>query len=465
MQPRPRGEICGYILTLRDVTERRKLSRQISFQATHDALTGLFNRYEFERRLQLLLDRSAGEHALLYLDLDQFKVVNDTCGHGAGDELLRQLGHALRGRSRTRDTLARLGGDEFGMILEDCPSDQAVHVAEELRRVVQDFCFVWDQRTYQLGISIGVAPLPAAGATPAEALSAADSACYAAKSKGRNRLHLFHAEDSEMVQRLGEMQWLPRIQHALIDNRFLLYSQPITALQNGAAEMAFNEVLLRLIDENGNIVMPEVFIPAAERYNQAQAIDRWVVDHSVEFLRASNGDTPARLAINLSGQSIVSEEFLEGLSKRLEEDLSIAARLCFEITETAAIVDLSQAIRFVTRVKSLGSKVALDDFGSGLSSFSHLRRLPVDFLKIDGQFVRDMTREPADCAVVKALTQVGRSLGLQIIAEWAEDAPTVRKLRALNVDYAQGFAHCHASAAGRSWQESSKCSELTPQLD
>lgn len=435
----PQGEVSGYILTLRDVTEKRKLSRQISFQATHDALTGLFNRYEFERRLQALLDRQEGEHALLYLDLDQFKVINDTRGHGAGDELLRQLGHALRTRTRSRDTLARLGGDEFGMILEDCAAPQAMRVAEELRQVVQDFTFIWEGHSYLLGISIGIAPLPESGDTPAAALSAADRACYAAKTRGRNRLHLYHANDSELAQRRGEMEWLPRLQQALIDNRFQLYIQPIASLQ-GDTSPPLAEVLLRLIDEQGNIVLPEVFIPAAERYNQAQAIDRWVVDRALMLLQDAASDFPECLSINLSGQSICSEEFLDFVLKRLAATGVQASRLCFEITETAAIVDLTHAIRFVSQVRETGCHVALDDFGSGLSSFSHLRQLPVDILKIDGRFVRNMVNDKADCAVVEALMQVGRTLGLRIIAEWAEDDATVEKLRTLGVEFAQGYA-------------------------
>jgi diguanylate cyclase (GGDEF)-like protein/PAS domain S-box-containing protein len=435
----PQGELVGHILTLRDVTEKRKLSRQISFQATHDALTGLLNRYEFERRLQGLLSRGAGEHALLYLDLDQFKVVNDTRGHGAGDELLRQLGHALRSRTRARDTLARLGGDEFGMILEDCPAEQAMRVGEELRQVVQDFTFIWEGQSYQLGISIGIAPLPAAGSTPAAALSAADSACYAAKGKGRNRLHLYHVDDAELTQRRGEMEWLPRLQQALVENRFQLHLQPIVSLQ-GQDEGAMSEVLLRLIDENGEIVLPGVFIPAAERYNQAPALDRWVVDRTIRLLEGGASPLPHCLSVNLSGQSICSEDFLAFLKARVSAARFDAGRLCFEITETAAIMDLTQAITFVSEMRRLGCNVALDDFGSGLSSFNHLRQLPVNMLKIDGRFVRNVTRDAADCAVVVALMQLGRTLGLRIVAEWAEDEPTVAKLRKLGVDFAQGHA-------------------------
>jgi len=433
------GEATRFLGVMYDVTDSRQ-AEKLGYQATHDPLTGLINRGEFERRLQRVLGTAEAQdpHALLYLDLDQFKLVNDTAGHRAGDELLRQLAAVLEAKTRKRDTLARLGGDEFGVLLEHCAPEQALRIARGLVQAVQEFDFVWEAKRFTLGVSIGLVSIPEGGETLPEVLSAADRACYAAKDKGRNRVHVYTASDEELAQRKGEMQWIPRLHQALAQDRFRLYAQPIRALGEHGGDGEYQEVLLRLADDEKGVLLPGAFIPAAERYQQMQALDRWVVQMALANLGARADST--RLAINVSGQSLGDAGFLDYVTEQLEGSGAGPAQICFEITETSVITDLKHALNFIHALKQRGCRFALDDFGSGLSSFAYLKTLPVDYLKIDGRFVQDITEDRFDLAIVRAIQQVARVLGIKTIAESVETESILERLRAIGVDYAQGHA-------------------------
>ncbi len=436
----------GVVLVFRDVSEERKLTQQLAHQATHDTLTGLVNRLEFERRLSHLLDSANPHvpHALLYLDLDQFKVVNDTCGHIAGDDLLRQISALLRTKLRARDTLARLGGDEFGVLLEHCSAIEAKRIAHSLLELLQGFRFGWNDRSFTIGVSIGLVPITQAGETLASVFSAADSSCYAAKEKGRNRVHVYQAGDSMLAQRDGEMRWMPRIQQALVDERFRLYFQPILPVGATVSDGVHGEILLRMLDEAGRIVLPNAFLPAAERYGLMVAIDRWVVRRTLEALSAipdTGGDVT--FAINLSGQSLGAADFLDFVIDQIDTTRVSPSRLCFEITETSAVSELAHALHLIDTLKGRGCRFALDDFGTGLSSFSYLKTLPVDYLKIDGGFVMGLVGDDIDRAMVEAVHHVGHMMGLQTIAEWVESRAILLKLRQIGIDYGQGYALGH----------------------
>ncbi|MGQ9861981.1 MAG: EAL domain-containing protein [Thiobacillaceae bacterium] len=433
---------------LRDAEVRRKhrqAEATIRHLAYHDALTGLTNRHRFERRLaDALADacETDAHHALLYLDLDQFKVVNDTCGHVAGDELLKQVALLLHGQVRESDTIARLGGDEFGILLENCPLEHAQLIAAQLLRAINDYRFCWLGKSFVIGGSIGLVAINRASASVGELLGRVDIACYAAKDLGRNRIHVFQEDDLELARRQGEMQWVSRIHWALEHDRFTLYRQDIHALGKGARPGGC-EVLLRLRDEEGNLVWPGAFLPAAERYNLAPAVDRWVVGHLLQFMaRQHHPDAgpPHTYFINLSGATLNDAGFDDYLRALLRDTGVPPSMLCFEITETAAIANLSRAIHFIDAIRAEGCRFALDDFGSGLSSFAYMKTLPVDFLKIDGVFVRDITRDPMDRAIVEAIHRIGHTVGLQTVAEFVEDEATRRELVSMGVDYAQGHA-------------------------
>jgi diguanylate cyclase (GGDEF)-like protein/PAS domain S-box-containing protein len=439
------GQVSGVVLTLSDNTEMRRMVQQMSYQASHDALTDLVNRREFEQRLQRVLGAvrtEYTEHALCYLDLDQFKVVNDSCGHVAGDELLRQVANLLQAQVRKRDTLARLGGDEFGILMEHCSLEQATRVAEALRLAIQEFRFLWQGERFILGVSIGLVPITAASETVTTVLRAADTACYAAKDQGRNRIHLSREGDEELVRRYGEMQWMTRIPWALEGNHFQLYFQRIAQLSDVENSRGHYELLLRIKLEDGRIVLPGAFLPAAERYNLATKIDCWVIRTALNWL----AHHPAHLenlylcAINLSGHSLGKDEFLGFVSRQLDETGIPPQKICFEITETAAIANLTQAIQFIEALSSAGCRFALDDFGSGLSSFSYLKNLPVDFLKIDGGFVKGMVDDPVDLAMVASINEIGKVMGKKTIAEFAENEAILARLQDIGVDYAQGYA-------------------------
>ena len=437
------GQVIGGVLVFHDVSEARELNRRLSYHASHDMLTGLVNRREFEARLERALKMGRAreaQYALCYMDLDQFKIINDSCGHMAGDALLGQLGALLKSKIRWRDTLARLGGDEFGVLLENCTLDEAVETAEALLKAVQDFRFVWEDRSFRLGASIGVVPIVPETASVAELLTAADSACAAAKEAGRNRVQTWQENDIDLMRRRREMQWAARINNALEESRFELFRQPIMPLHDQSTG-AHYELLLRMRDEQGQIIAPDVFINAAERYGLTPSIDRWVITNAFRWL-VSEADERERLAmcsINLSGQSLCDDKFLPFVIEQFERSGLDASKICFEITETAAIASYSQANRFINSLKELGCRFALDDFGTGLSSFGYLKHFPVDFLKIDGSFVKEILHDPIDREMVRSINEIGHLTGKQTIAEFVENKELITMLRGMGVDYAQGY--------------------------
>ncbi len=437
------GNLIGAVMVFHDVSKERRLHRALHYQASHDALTGLINRREFENRLTAAVENarqeSGSRHALLYLDLDQFKLVNDTCGHPAGDQLLKQITAVLQSRVRSGDTLARLGGDEFGILLQSCSLDQALRIAESLRQAIRDYRFIWQDGMLQVGVSIGIVEITPETPTVANVMSAADVACYSAKDLGRNRVQLYKPDD--VPERHREMHWVSKLARACDESRFELFYQPIVPISSTANEREHFELMLRLRDESGVLVTPAEFIPAAERYNVMPAIDRWVVRQALDRLvhRVGSGVKPFTIAVNLSGTSLNDERFLEYLIAELSNNELVAGAMCFEITETAAISNLANVVYFMRELKARGCHFALDDFGSGLSSFMYLKTLPVDYLKIDGQFVENVTRDRVDRSMVEAISQVGKTMGIQTIAERVESAEVLDELRRLGVGYAQGF--------------------------
>jgi diguanylate cyclase (GGDEF)-like protein/PAS domain S-box-containing protein len=446
------GGAIGYVVVFHDVTQSRHLAHQLSWQASHDALTGLANRREFESVMQQLWESAHAynkHHALLYMDLDQFKIVNDTCGHAAGDELLRQLSVIIGAKVREGDSLFRIGGDEFAMLLTGCPVSRAEAIANEIRQAIEAFRFIWQDKSFVIGVSIGLVPITADSESMAQLLGAADAACYAAKEKGRNRVQVYAASDNDLALRQGEMQWLPRINLALEQNRFLLYYQKITPVRGAdrALDLQY-EVLLRMLDEQGKIVSPQAFIPAAERYNLMPGIDRWVVRNTLAWVasHAACLRGVSTVYINLSGQSLNDETFAPFVIEQLKSVGVLGVRIGFEITETAAIANLSRAMLFMNTLKALGCSFALDDFGSGMSSFAYLKNLPVDKIKIDGIFVRDILSDKIDCAMVEAINRIGHVMGIETVAEFVENDAILQKLKQIGVDYAQGYG-LHMPAA------------------
>jgi diguanylate cyclase (GGDEF)-like protein/PAS domain S-box-containing protein len=442
------GNTTHFLGSQEDITEIRNLNQQLTWQASYDSLTGLINRREFERRLERIVINSKknikGDHALFFMDLDQFKVVNDTCGHTAGDELLRQLSEVLQSKVRKRDTLARIGGDEFAVLMEHCSLDHAYRVANSLLDAVQEYHFQWDNQVFRVGVSIGLIPITDKDFSTTELLKNADGACYIAKEQGRNRIHVYHNEDEDLARRHGEMSWVAKLYQALDENRFCFYAQTITSLQKGKSKQSTSyEMLLRMIDDTGKIVTPEQFFPAAERYNLATKLDQWVIQHIFETLKNHPGflQDIEFICINLSGFSLTDKDLLDYIiSHVLKNAHNIdSKKLCFEITETAAITNLSNASKFISKLREMGCKFALDDFGSGLSSFGYLKNLPVDYLKIDGMFVKDIADDPIDHAMVKSINEIGHVMGMDTIAEYVENDEIKGMLREIGVDYAQGY--------------------------
>ena len=440
------GDEPHLLAVANDITELRVLSEELSYQAKHDSLTSLYNRREFERRLDAAissLDAGGPPWALLYMDLDQFKLINDTSGHYAGDQLLAQLANLLLGMLPEKAVVARLGGDEFAILVEGASENDAVTLAERIRTDIDGYSFGWEQRNYTISASIGVVMLRGAGLSQRTLLAHADTACYMAKERGRNRVHLFSEQDSETTQRRSEMEWAGRIRQALSDGRFLLHFQELVPLWEGErSEGVHMEMLIRLRDEKGALVPPGAFIPAAERFGLMPAIDRWVVETTLaNFSRLHPSGRPISLcAINLSGPTFEDAPFADFVLDAIDRHGVSPRHLCFEITETAAVSNMARAVEFMQRLRAAGCKFSLDDFGSGMASFGYLKNLPVDFIKIDGSFIRNIETDPVSYSIVRAVTDIGHQLGLQVIGEWVADERARDLLRGLSVDYAQGFA-------------------------
>jgi len=435
------GIAIGAVIVFGDVTKERRLKRALSYQASHDALTGLINRREFDVRLETAVNaaqRGEAEYVLLYVDLDQFKIVNDTCGHSAGDRLLRDITSLLQTRVRASDTIARLGGDEFGLLLERCSLEQAERVADSIRQAIHGYRFLWGANSLSVGASIGVVRIMRETTSAAAVLSAADIACYAAKDGGRNRVQVYERDHG--TNRHREMQWVGRIARAVEDGRLELYAQRIVPIAPGSGETGFYELVVRLRDEDGTLVPPNEFIPAAERYNVMVMVDRWVVSRAIELLERciARGQRLPLLAVNLSGTSINDEDFLEFVLSHLTSE-QVAHALCFEITETAAVASLDKARYLMRELKARGCRFSLDDFGSGVSSFVYLKSLPVDFLKIDGQFAAHVANDVVDRSMVEAIAKIGRAMDVATIAEKVESAEVLTVLKNIGVDYIQGF--------------------------
>lgn len=444
------GNSVGAVLVFRDVSQERKLAHEIAYQAKHDPLTGLINRREFNRKVEDALQnysKNGRNSTLLYLDLDQFKIVNDTCGHAAGDDLLQQVTSLLKGSIRDKDTVARLGGDEFGILLEGCQAESATRIAENLRVRVQDYRFVYGAHSFSIGVSIGLVNFSADVLDIKNALSAADSACYIAKERGRNQVCVFEPNATDQTQRSDQMSWVVRIQKALDEGRLTLYAQPIVPVAKDSDEERHFELLLRMYAEDGTtLIQPMAFIPSAERYNLMSTIDRWVVKAALQFAKKHAN---AVCSINLSGQSLGEDKFLDFVKAALADSEVDCKHICFEVTETAAIANFDLAVKFITELKALGCRFALDDFGSGMSSFNYLRQLPVDFLKIDGCFVKNMAHDRIAHAMVESINNIGHIMGLKTIAEFVEDDAILQKLLAMGVDFAQGYGVGRPSDASK----------------
>jgi len=453
------GNEMGSVLVMRDVTHERELKNQLSYQASHDSLTGLVNRAKFEEELKkaiLTCNEDAPGHVLCYMDLDQFKVVNDTCGHIAGDALLKQLSQLLSKRIRDSDVLARLGGDEFGLLLSNCDLENAVQIADTLRLSVRQFIFRWDGRAFDVRISIGVVALNDPKNTHAELMSAADVACYIAKESGRDYVHAYRPEERSVTQHHELMQWSQKIQDALRTDKFHLMLQTMAPLLSAQANIQVQEFLLRIRMDDGSIATPETFIPAAERYGLMRDVDMWVIEHCLEIIRDVRNDTDSSItylySINLSGQSVGDPEISAFIIRKIKEYEIDPSQIMLEITETAAITNFQTALDFIAVLSDIGCRFALDDFGAGLSSFGYLKRMKVDFLKIDGQFVKGMAEDPIDRMMVNNITHLAYGLGLFVIAESVEDATLLEMLRDIGVHFAQGY-HIQRPTSIEEWKK------------
>jgi len=439
------GETSGAVVLLHDVTELRGIARQMSYQASHDALTGLVNRREFERRLQEALDlarNSAQTHVLCYLDLDRFKAVNDTSGHMAGDNMLREVAALVKDAVRDSDTVARIGGDEFALLLVGCPLEKANQIADDVSTAIRDYRFVWKDKIFSIGVSIGLVELGRESGGLDDVMSAADSACYVAKSQGHGIVHVYSARDEAVARHRGEIQWLQRLQHALRDGRFVLYTQPIVAALATTTRGPALEVLVRLLGDDGSVIVPGEFLKAAERYRLMPLLDRWVVQTTFAALgRGAFKLAPGRsLGINISGQTLGDGQFLEFVVECLDRTGVMPTQICFEVTEAAVVANLDHARRFIDVLHGMGCTFALDDFGSGLGSFANLKTLAMDYLKIDGLYMRNLARDTVNQAMVSAMIKLARTLDFQVIAEQVEDQPSLDAARRMGMDFVQGYA-------------------------
>lgn len=441
----PEGQVAGCVVIFHDVSELRGLAREMSYQASHDALTGLVNRTEFERRLEAALDSARGEgpgHVVCYLDLDRFKIVNDTGGHIAGDNLLREVGGLLKQRLRDSDTVARVGGDEFAMLLAGCPLDKAQQIAEDVCRTVAGHPFVWQDRTFDVGVSVGLVEVGKDSGSAESVLNAADSACYVAKQQGRGRTHVYSARDEVTARQRGEIQWLQRLQRALKDNGFELYVQPIVAMGGRNQTGPAAEVLLRMRGDAGEVILPVHFLASAERYQLMSHIDRWVVQTALAAIAGGAPHLPAGRTcnINLSAQTLGDEDFLAFIVDVLDHTGVSPERICFEVRESAVVSQLDQAQRFINVLHGIGCRFALDNFGSGIGSFAHLKNLSLDYLKIDGTYTRNLDSDHVNREMIAAMVKLARTLDFQVVAEQVEDQTSFEALRDLGVDFVQGYA-------------------------
>jgi diguanylate cyclase (GGDEF)-like protein/PAS domain S-box-containing protein len=436
--------IIGVVLVLHDVTDNVELIRKITHQANHDYLTGLANRLKFEKQLHAVIDQtktSNQEHAMFYLDLDQFKIVNDTCGHFAGDQLLKQITALIKQKSERSEIIARLGGDEFGIILKSCSVTNACKIADEICRLVKDYKFIWQGRPFNIGVSIGVVMINFRSADFNHIMRAADQACYIAKEKGGNRYHLYQDDDRELSKLHGEMQLMPAIAKAFEDNRFSLYFQPIVPVRNISSPKWF-EILLRMFDEDGKKLFPNSFLSALQRYNMMLEIDYWVTNKFFTYFKDNYSNLQKKqftFNINISGAALNDDYFLDFIQEQFSQYRVPPEQICFEITETIAIANFSHALQFMQNLKSIGCRFALDDFGSGLSSFSYLKHLPFDYLKIDGSFVKNVNESKIDSTMVNTINTVAHLMGIRTIAEFVESQAIQRKLQFIGVDYMQGY--------------------------
>jgi diguanylate cyclase (GGDEF)-like protein len=435
------GENVGSVMVLQDVTQASKMASQLDWQTTHDVLTGLINRVEFERQVAATLARTRefGTPACVCLiDLDQFKIVNDLCGHGAGDKLLREMADLLKGQLRRSDIVARLSGDEFGLLLEDCATEKGVELAHKLLQAAHDWRFHWEGKVFVIGMSIGLVPTDRHFGDVSNLLSIADTVCYSAKENGRNRVEVFASNDAVMIHRKGEMDWAERITRALDTDRFVLYEQRYRNLSS-SCDRNHRELLVRMVNDDGSIIAPDAFIPAAERFNLMCRLDQWVTRKSFAIFTQCGDRHTDRWSINLSGQSLSVKSTFETIMCQAEAHDIDPQAFCFEITETAAIRSMSFAADLIANLRRQGFTFALDDFGSGLSSFEYLKNIPVDYLKIDGVFVRNIINDRVNHVTVKAITEVGHAMNLKVIAEFVEDEASIIRLSELGVDFAQGY--------------------------
>ena len=458
----PQGKLFGVVIVFRDVTKARKIARKLSWQASHDPLTKLYNRRKFEDQIAKAIEQAKNAdsyYALCYLDLDRFKTINDTCGHAAGDRLLRQVTKLLQKRVRTADFFARIGGDEFGLLLPQCTMEAALAIANELISIVEQLRFVWDDKVFRIGASIGLIAVDARTQDLDSLLSQADSACYVAKALGGNCAHIYNKQDAIVAQQLGERQWLEKLNQALEENRFCLYTQKIVSVEDNSSDVSHSqhpnnchyEVFLRLIDDSGNLVAPGSFLPAAERYGLMPAIDRWVINSFLGGYEVYCQSRKKRelepfknlYTINLSGASINNQEFGNFLKVQFERYAIPPETICFEITETVAITNLDNALILINQLKQLGCLIALDDFGSGMSSFNYLKNLPVDYLKIDGSFVRNIVSDRVDYATVESFNHISQIMNIKTIAEFVENSAIFQNLKQIGIDYAQGYGIEH----------------------
>ncbi|MCW8988312.1 MAG: EAL domain-containing protein [Gammaproteobacteria bacterium] len=437
-------DVLGAVIILRDVTEVRTMEKRLSYQASHDALTGLINRREFELRLKQTIRNAQVEnisHSICFLDLDKFKIINDTSGHAAGDEFLKQISKTIQSSLRQTDILARLGGDEFAIILDSCSIYQATNICNQIIKTIKDTRFSWGKNSFESGASIGIVPITKLTASVSEVMSSVDAACYEAKDKGRNRIQVFEPDNAEFIQHQAETSWIQRIKNAISENHFELYFQEIRNINPDYPTPKTIELLIRL-NEDGNIVYPDSFIPTAERYNLMPMIDEWVISNTFDFINRYTDihDNDIRVAINLSGQSLSEDSVLNLITSKLRKNKQLKKELiCFEITETAAIANMSKAVEFIAEIKQMGCKFSLDDFGSGLSSFSYLKNMPIDNIKIDGIFIREINTEPTNRVFVESIHNISKIMGIKTTAEYVENEAILECIKSIGIDYAQGY--------------------------